>query len=291
MVCAGSIREARADLQSRGAVLEFGVLDDPAVALAIAGSDPSGGAGLQADLKTFHQFGVYGTAVPTLLTVQNSRAVERVVSIPADFVLQQLLHLHEDMPPSAAKVGAMGDAETVTVIARWASEAGVRLIVDPVIRSTSGMRLLSEDAIDRVRSELLPVSFLVTPNLMEAALLAAMVVHNVESMVEAAARISETGVENVLVKGGHLGGEPVDVLWSGGEQHLFAAERIPRSGVHGTGCAYSAAITALVSRGLTLEAAVRTAKCFLTEAIRTAPKIGHGHPPLNLHAPTGVEGH
>jgi hydroxymethylpyrimidine/phosphomethylpyrimidine kinase len=247
------------------------------VALTIAGSDASGGAGLQADLKVFHQFGVYGQAVPTLITVQNTLGVQRVETLAAALVLAQLKALLEDFPPQAAKTGALGNVRIVQAMARAAETFAFPLIVDPVMLSSDGAALGTVDI-----RELIPHAALITPNLAEASALAGFEVDSVSAMRRAAARLHEMGADAVLVKGGHLsGGEAIDVLLHDGAYTEFPAARIETRHRHGTGCAYSAAITALMACGLALPKAVERAKAFVTEAIRTNPGMGRGAGPLN----------
>jgi len=251
------------------------------IALTIAGSDPSGGAGIQADLKTFQRFGVYGEAVVATITVQNSTRVDRVESLAAELVIDQIRAVLEDMPPAAAKTGALGSAEIVRAVALLAREFTFPLVVDPVFLSTHGHPLVSVEA---VRDELLPVAALVTPNLQEAAALSEMEVNDAASMRAAAERIGALGAKAVLVKGGHLEGAALDILYADGVFHEFTAGRIDTRHTHGTGCAYSAAITAGLAQGLPLPEAVHRAKLWITEAIRTAPGIGHGAGPINHFA-------
>ncbi len=255
------------------------------VALTIAGSDPSGGAGLQADLKTFHQFGVYGEAVVTLLTVQNTLAVRRVECLPAELVLQQLRAVLEDIPPQAAKTGALGDRRIVEALAEAAAGFHFRLVVDPVMLSKHGAPLVAEDAREAIAHRLLPRAFLVTPNLHEAGVLAGFPVRNLADMRRAAMRIMELGAGAVLVKGGHLDETATDVLLDQARFHDFPGERIETRHIHGTGCTYSAAITACLALGLELPEAVARAKAFITSAIRSAPGLGAGAGPVNHHSP------
>jgi hydroxymethylpyrimidine/phosphomethylpyrimidine kinase len=252
-----------------------------ASALTIAGSDPSGGAGIQADLKTFHQFGVYGQAAITLLTVQNTTTVERVEVLDPQLVLQQVRCAITDIPPQAAKTGALGSAAMVEAVGRLAAEFSFPLVVDPVMISKHGKPLMAEDAMDAVRDVLLPRAALVTPNLHEAAALSGMRVEDRDGMLRAAEAILRMGPHAVLVKGGHLEGSPVDVLFAGGVSFEFPTERIETRHTHGTGCTYSAAITACLALGLPLGLAVLRAKEFITEAIRTAPGLGSGSGPVN----------
>ena len=264
-------------------VLDFG-LPSMRVAMTIAGSDPSGGAGLQADLKTFHQFGVYGMAVPTLLTVQNTRAVELVSAVDPHLVQAQLECVQRDIRTDAAKTGALGTDAIVRAVARWAQDSGVPTVVDPVILSTSGNMLASEKAVSAMARYLLPACFLITPNLHEAGLLADMEVGDLPSMRVAAERIAKLGVRRVLVTGGHLRGDATDLLWIDGEVATFTCKRLGIATKHGTGCTYSAAITALLALGRPPIQAVEEAKLFVSEAIRSAPRLGSGHGPLNHHA-------
>lgn len=255
------------------------------IALTIAGSDPSGGAGIQADLKTFHQHRVYGTSVVTLLTVQNTRAVSRVEVMPADVVLEQLEAVLSDVPPAAAKTGALGSAQLVEAVADMARSWDFPLVVDPVMIGKHGAPLLAPDASEAVRRHLLPRAFLVTPNLHEAAALADRPVGDLAAARDAARAIADLGAEAVLVKGGHLDGPPVDVLWYRGELSELRAERVVTRHTHGTGCTYSAAITAQLARGRALPDAVERAKRWLTAALRTAPGIGGGVGPIDHWSP------
>ena len=239
---------------------------------------------MQADLKTFHRFGVYGEAIPTLITVQNSLRLSRVEHLPADLVVAQMRAVLEDMPPNAAKTGALGSREVVKAVAEEARGFSFPLVVDPVLAGTLG-GLLEEGAFDALIEHLLPRAFLLTPNLQEAALIAGIEVRNREGMLQAGRKILELGAQNVLVKGGHLEGKAVDLLITGeGVVHEFAAERIETPHTHGTGCTYSAAITAELAKGVPLVDAVLSAKRFVTEAIATNPGLGSGKGPLNHFA-------
>lgn len=255
------------------------------IALTIAGSDPSGGAGIQADLKTFHQHGVYGTSVITLLTVQNTQRVSRVEVMAKDLVLGQLAAVLEDVPPSAAKTGALGNAELVAAIGDAARDFDFPLVVDPVMISKHGAKLIPEDAIDALRTRLIPHATLITPNVHEAAALSGVEVRDVASARRAAEALARLGCEAVLVKGGHLEGAPTDVLLTKDGVVELAAERVETRHTHGTGCTYSAAITARLACGDALETAVAGAKAWLTEALRRAPGIGAGVGPVDHLAP------
>ena len=250
-------------------------------ALTIAGSDPSGGAGLQADLKTFQAFDVYGMSVVTLLTVQNTVEVRSVEPVSPELVEGQLEAVTVDIPPQAAKTGALGTREIVEVVAEWAGKTGVPLVVDPVMVSTQGRHLLSGDARGVFVEQLLPRAVLVTPNLDEARELAGVPVETIEQMEIAARRIAEYGPKGVLVKGGHLPGEPTDVLWWEGRIEQFSVARVASRHTHGTGCTYSAAITAEWAKGSSMVDAVASAKRYVTRAIAAAPGLGRGAGPLN----------
>jgi hydroxymethylpyrimidine/phosphomethylpyrimidine kinase len=256
----------------------------PRVALSIAGSDPSGGAGIQADLKTFHQFGVYGEAVIALLTVQNTCKVTRVEILDPDLVEEQVRAVLEDIPPGAVKTGALGNAAVVRRVAQLAPLFRCPLVVDPVMISKHGAPLIADEARAALWNDLLHCATLITPNLHEAAALAGFPVESLEQMREAARRLRDHTGAAILVKGGHLEGDAVDLLWDGESFREFRAERIDTPHTHGTGCTYSAAITALLALGAPLSEAVRRAKAFISEAIRTNPGLGSGCGPVNHHA-------
>ena len=260
------------------------------IALTIAGSDPSGGAGLHADLKTFHQFGVYGEAVVTLITVQNTLEVSRVECLPPDLVVEQIRAVLEDVRPQAAKTGALGHRAIVEAVAEAAAEFDFPLVVDPVLISKHGAPLLAEDARAALIERLIPRATLLTPNLHEAAALAGFPVGDPDQMRRAAEAIARLGARAVLVKGGHLETGATDVLLADGRFYEFPAPRIATRHTHGTGCTYSAAIAACLARGLELPDAVRAAKAFITEAIRTNPGLGGGAGPVNHHARIALPG-
>jgi hydroxymethylpyrimidine/phosphomethylpyrimidine kinase len=254
------------------------------VALTIAGSDPSGGAGIQADLKTFHQLGVYGEAVITLITVQNTVRVSRVEVLPVELVMEQIAAVVEDIPPHAAKTGALGSAAMVRAVARAAERFAFPLVVDPVMVSKHGAPLLPEDAVRTLRDELVPRAALLTPNIPEAAALSGLAIAGVPEMRRAAERICAMGARAVLIKGGHLQGDAVDGLWDGAVWREFPAPRVDTVHTHATGCTYSAAIAAGLAKGANLVDAVAAGKRFVDAAIRTAPGLGRGQGPVNHHA-------
>jgi hydroxymethylpyrimidine/phosphomethylpyrimidine kinase len=252
------------------------------VALSVAGSDPSGGAGIQADLKTFHRFGVYGEAVLTLLTVQNTQTVSRVELLDPELVRQQISAVLADIPPGAAKTGALGSAAILTAVAETLED--VPLVVDPVMISKHGAPLMAAEAAAALHRVLLPRALLVTPNLHEAAALTGLPVETEAQMAAAGRRLLEMGPRAVLVKGGHLAGTASDVLVTADGLDWFRGERVDTPHTHGTGCTYSAAITALLARGATLREAVAEAKLFIAAAIATSPGLGRGHGPVNHFA-------
>jgi hydroxymethylpyrimidine/phosphomethylpyrimidine kinase len=253
------------------------------VALTIAGSDSGGGAGVQADLKTFQRFGVYGVSAITLITAQNTLGVRAVELLPPEFVAQQIAAVAEDFEVRAAKTGALGSAEIIEVVAAAIeAHAFSHLVVDPVMISKHGDPLLAPAASEALKTRLLPRASLATPNLHEAAALLDRAVGSEAEMRDAARAMCDLGAGATLVKGGHLtGGEAVDLLYDGVEFVRLAAPRIATRHTHGTGCTYSAAITALLARGRALADAVCEAKEFVSRAIAGAPAIGHGHGPVN----------
>jgi hydroxymethylpyrimidine/phosphomethylpyrimidine kinase len=255
------------------------------IALTIAGSDPSGGAGIQADLKTFHQFGCYGMSVITLLTVQNTRGVTAVRIMPPDLVIDQLKSVLADIPPGAAKIGALGDATIVRAVAEQVNKIPFPLVVDPVMISKHGAALVNPDGAAAIRTAVLPQAFLVTPNLQEAAALAQFPVGDTATMRKAAEAIAGLGPKAVLIKGGHLpGGDATDLLYFEEKFREYPGSRIDTQNTHGTGCTYSAAITAGLAAGKDLPTAVAAAKRYISRAIETNPGLGGGFGPVNHHA-------
>lgn len=253
------------------------------VALTIAGSDPSGGAGLQADLKTFQQHGVYGQSVVTLLTVQNTQRVIDVAPIEPSFIEAQLEAILEDMPPSAAKTGALGNSQTIRAVARQARKFSFPLVVDPVMISKHGHALISPDAVEVLIHRLLPLTTLLTPNTHEAGALLGRTIDTLEQAEAAGRELVRRGPRAVLVKGGHLSGaEATDVLVTreGAVLHV-SSPRVESKHTHGTGCTYASAIAANLAKGQSLEGSVRAAKEWLSRAIAQPPDVGHGIGPVN----------
>jgi hydroxymethylpyrimidine/phosphomethylpyrimidine kinase len=258
---------------------------NPPVALTIAGSDSGGGAGLQADLKTFAALGVFGTSAVTAVTAQNTTSVAAVVAMDPEMVRLQVETVLADLPVLAVKTGMLANSSIVLAVAEMA-EAGrlPNLVVDPVLVSTSGKRLLDEDAIPLYLERLIPCAEVVTPNLREARILADLLIDDVAGMVAAAQRIAALGPRTVIVKGGHLGGEnSPDVIVSAGVVSVLEAVRIPTSNDHGTGCTLSAATAALLAKGETMTDALQHAKDFVARAITGSASwtLGSGHGPLD----------
>jgi hydroxymethylpyrimidine/phosphomethylpyrimidine kinase len=253
------------------------------VALTIAGSDSGGGAGIQADLKSFHAFGVFGTSALAAVTVQNTRGVTGVHPIPVDIVRAQIRAVAEDLYPAACKSGMLATADLVRAVAE--SIRGHRLphyVLDPVMVASSGHRLLDVDAERTVAEELVPLAALVTPNLDEAAILVGAPVEDLDGMRRAAAALVEMGARAALLKGGHLrSSELVDVLFDGRDWHEWRRPKLDTRNTHGTGCTLSAAIAAGLAHGRPLTTAVEDALAYVSRAMRAAPGLGAGHGPLN----------
>lgn len=246
-------------------------------ALTIAGSDSGGGAGIQADLKTFSAFRVFGMSALTAITAQNSLGVQGVENLPPEFVARQIESVLADFGTDAAKTGMLSTAAIIRAVAAALRNHRVELlVVDPVMIAKSGDSLLQPDARATLISEILPLALVVTPNLHEAASLAGIPVSNREEMEEAARRIHRLGPRNVLVKGGHLKGDALDLLYDGRGFTPFAAPRVESQNTHGTGCTFSAAITAGLAKGKPLVAAISEAKAYVTRAIREGFAPGRG---------------
>jgi hydroxymethylpyrimidine/phosphomethylpyrimidine kinase len=229
--------------------------------------------------------GVYGEAVVTLITVQNTRGVTRVEVMAPDLVLEQIHAVCLDIPPHAAKIGALGNRAVVEAVAAAAQTFAFPLVIDPVMISKHGARLMDQEGERAIAAGLIPRAFLLTPNLEEATVLAGFPVTDIASMRKAAQHLASLGAKNVLIKGGHLEGDAVDVLFEPEHGfHEFTGPRIETQNTHGTGCTYSAAITAELAKGTALRAAIGRAKEFITRAIESAPGLGSGTGPLNHHA-------
>ncbi|HET6794877.1 MAG TPA: bifunctional hydroxymethylpyrimidine kinase/phosphomethylpyrimidine kinase [Acidimicrobiales bacterium] len=256
----------------------------PRVALTIAGSDSGGGAGIQADLKAFAANGVFGTTAVTAVTAQNTRAVEGVVALDADFVEAQISAVVSDLRVAAVKTGMLASAATVAMVARRAAAGDLpNLVVDPVMVASTGRRLVDEEAARVYLEELVPRAVLVTPTLGEAGLLVGRPVETVDDMRVAADQLWRRGARYVLVKGGHLGGPAVDVLFDGRDHVELSAPRVETANVHGTGCTLSATAAAQLALGRDVPEAVAAAKRYVTSAIEGAAhwRLGAGHGPLD----------
>ena len=250
-------------------------------ALTIAGSDSSGGAGIQADLKTFAAHGVFGCSAITAVTAQNTLGVTAVVEIDPSMVTAQIDTVLADFPVHATKIGMLSSVAIVEVVADAIERHRLsNVVVDPVMVAKGGARLLEQDAVAAIRTRLLPLATIVTPNVFEALALTGEQVSNRDDQRAAAVRLMELGPRAVLVKGGHLDGPAVDVLYDGRDVIELEAARIDTPHTHGTGCTLSSAIAARLARGDDLVAAVRVAKTYVTRAIAEAPRLGHGHGPL-----------
>lgn len=252
------------------------------VALSIAGFDPSGGAGLVADIKTFTAFGCFATAAVTSVTFQNTVGVFGAVHQMAESVRAQVLPVVEDFEVAAAKTGMLPTREVIEEVARLFRETPLPApVVDPVVRSTSGYDLIDDEALHALMRELLPLARLVTPNIPEAERITGLKITDEDGMLRAARSLRELGARAVLVKGGHLETEAVDLLYDDAGVQAFRAERIESTSTHGTGCTLSAAIAACLAQGRSLPESIASAKRFVTQAIRNAPGLGHGHGPIN----------
>ena len=252
------------------------------IALTIAGSDSGGGAGIQADIKTFQAFNVFGVSVITSITSQNTLGVRSIQDTNPKIVGDQIDMIMEDMGCDAAKTGMVSNGEIIEVIVDRIRKYKIdKLVVDPVMVSKSGNRLLEKDAESILIKQLLPLSYLITPNVNEAEIISGMKISSIKGAKKAAEKIADMEADNVLIKGGHLTEDKaLDILYNGKEYNIFESERIDSKNTHGTGCTLSSAITASISRGENLLNAVRIAKEYVTRAIENAPEIGKGFGPL-----------
>jgi len=258
----------------------------PARVLTIAGSDSGGGAGIQADLKTITVLGGFGMSVITALTAQNTLGVQGIFEVPIPFIEQQFDAVADDIGIDAAKTGMLVNAAVVRAVASKIRQYRIeKLVVDPVMVAKGGARLIGDDARESLIADLIPLALVVTPNVPEAEVLADMVIRSAEDMKEAARKIREMGVPNVIVKGGHLSGPALDILFDGHRYTEFTTERIDTADTHGTGCTYSAAIATGLAKGKPLAETVQEAKAYIQEVIRYAWRIGKGHGPTNHAAP------
>lgn len=252
-------------------------------ALTIAGSDSGGGAGIQADLKAFHANGVFGMSVLTAVTAQNTREVRSALTLPTALVRDQLEAIFDDLPVDVIKTGMLATAELIELIAEiLADRATAPLVIDPVMVSKSGFALISDEAVATLRSRLIPLATLITPNTHEASRLLGRPIETLDHVREAAKDLCELGCRAALVKGGHLPGEEsCDVLFDGAASHVFAAPRVDTPHTHGTGCTLGSAIAANLAKGLPMIEAVDRAKRYVQGAIEHSLPLGEGHGPTH----------
>ena len=252
------------------------------VALSVAGSDSGGGAGIQADLKTFAALGVHGTTAITAITAQNTTGVTEILELSVRLIREQIKVVAEDIGIDAAKTGMLSSPEIIEAVAEALSLHRIgKLVVDPVMVAKGGAKLLRDDAVSALREHLIPMAAVITPNLPEAEVLLGRKITSLDERRAAARDLVELGARIAVVKGGHADGDATDVFFDGAQMIELAAERIATTNTHGSGCVFSAAITAGLARGLAPLDAVREAKAFITEAIASSLEIGHGHGPVN----------
>jgi hydroxymethylpyrimidine/phosphomethylpyrimidine kinase len=253
-------------------------------ALTIAGSDSGGGAGIQADLKTFQELGVFGMSALTAVTAQNTLGVQAVFPMTSEAVIKQIESIGDDLGADALKTGMLFNAEIIEAVSakikqfRW-----TKVVVDPVMIAKGGASLLQQEAIAALKVHLLPISLIITPNIPEAEVLTGMKIKTLDDKHEAAKRLHELGAQNVVIKGGHDEdtNQAVDLLFDGQSFEYYTTERLATKNTHGTGCTYSAALTAELAKGATVRDAVTTAKAFIQAAIADDLRIGGGHGPTN----------
>lgn len=252
------------------------------VALTIAGSDSGGGAGIQADLKTFAALGVHGTSAITAITAQNTITVTDIFELPVEIIAAQIDAVLGDFDVRAAKTGMLASSKIIDAVVGAITEHRItNLVVDPVMVAKGGARLLRDDAIDSLRRRLLPLAAVITPNLPEAEVLLGRPVQTLAERRDAARDLVALGARVAVVKGGHAEGDATDVYWDGTDMVELTGSRVMTLNTHGSGCVFSAAITAGLARGLEPLTAVRAAKAFISSAIERALEIGHGHGPVN----------
>lgn len=252
--------------------------------LTIAGSDSSGGAGIQADLKTFAALGTYGMSAICALTAQNTQGVTMVVNTPEEMVEAQLDAIYSDIPPDGVKTGMLSTSGiTKTVASYLEKHLASPLVVDPVMVATTGAVLLEKDAIEAYKTKLIPLATLITPNIPEAEVLSGMEIHSADDMRAAAKKLSLLGCQAVLVKGGHRVEDAMDILYDGSDFHVYKGERIETDNTHGTGCTLSSALAVMLARGLSIADAVTGAKKYNSGAIKrgAADSVGHGNGPVH----------
>ena len=251
------------------------------VALTIAGSDSGGGAGIQADLKTFAALGVHGTSAITAVTAQNTIGVTDILELPAALIREQIAAVVDDIGVQAAKTGMLSSTEIITTVAEAVTRHHLtRLVVDPVMVAKGGARLLRDDAVDALREQLIPLAAVITPNIPEAEVLLGRQIRSLDDRRSAARQLVAMGARAAVVKGGHAD-DVTDVFFDGAQEIDLSGERIATANTHGSGCVFSAAIAAWLARGADPLEAARRAKAFITEAIANSIEVGHGHGPVN----------
>jgi hydroxymethylpyrimidine/phosphomethylpyrimidine kinase len=257
-------------------------------ALTIAGSDSGGGAGIQADIKTFQELEVYGMSAITAITAQNTLGVQGVFPLPLEAIEEQLNSIGADLTPNALKTGMLFNSEIITLVARKIKEfKWEQVVVDPVMIAKGGATLLQDEAVEAMRTHLLPLAYVVTPNLPEAEVLAGMTITTLEEYKEAAKRIHALGPKYVVMKGGHAtyqGDTIIDYIYDGNEFHAFESKRVDSVQTHGSGCTFAAALTAELAKGNSINVAMRRVKEFIQAAIENELHIGSGHGPTNHFA-------
>jgi len=252
------------------------------IALTIAGSDPTGGAGFQSDLRTFSAMGVYGLSIASVLTAQNTGGVHSIQDVPSDFVSSQLEVLLQDIFPDAAKTGMLYGRDVISAIARGIRKYSLtNVVIDPVTVSSTGVTLIEEKGLDVIKGDLFPLAKVITPNIYEAGLLAGMEVGSEEEMKEAAVILKEYGPGSVIITGGHLDDRAMDLLYDGEEFLSLENERLPGE-YHGTGCVFSASVTACLALGYDIKEAVIKAKDFTYRAMKNALSVGKGMRLMNV---------
>lgn len=263
-------------------------------ALTIAGSDSGGGAGIQADLKTFQELGVFGMSALTAVTAQNTMGVQAVYPMTSEAVARQIASVGDDLAPNALKTGMLFNAEIIETVSEKIKQYGwEKLVVDPVMIAKGGAPLLQKEAVSALKRFLLPLALVITPNIPEAEELAGIKIVSLDDKKEAAKRLLDLGVKNVIIKGGHdeETNEAIDVLYDGSGFSYFSSQRISTKNTHGTGCTFSSAITAELAKGAIVSDAVATAKDFIQAAIAADLHLGSGHGPTNHWAYNQKRGH
>lgn len=252
------------------------------IGLTIAGNDPTGGAGILADMKAMHSREVYGMAVITSLTAQNTLGVQDVFNVPVDFIDKELKSVFDDELPHALKTGMIAEADMMTLVAKYIKKYKIPYVMDPVMIATSGDRLMTDQSMNTLINELIPLADIITPNLHEAEAIAGMKITS-EQDIKAALKImrEDMGASNVIIKGGHLEGDAIDYLYDGNDIFTLSANRIDTNQTHGTGCTFSAVLTAELAKKKSVMEAFKTAKAYITDAIQNSPNIGRGNGPVN----------